>query len=303
MNEKAVLTAPKHLRKVRLGSVLIHLFMIFILLIILIPVLNLVAKTVSDPVKVSMMNGWQIWPSGFSLINYRIILSNDTFWQSLINSVVITVTGTLISVLLTSSAAYVLTRPNLPGKQAIMVFLIVAMIVEPTIIQEYFVMKDFGILNKLWCMILYNSVNIYYLIVLMRFFSDTPQPIMEAAKIDGANELQTLFRVFLPVNRVPIITIGMFYAVIKWNEYYRSSVFLTAQGKMVVQVFLRKFVVDGETSYIFTGQGFLFNSIADLSLSALKDAAIVVSVIPILLLYPIILKYFTSGVLSGSVKE
>ena len=292
-----------HRKKWRLplpSTVVINAVMVFVLVVVLIPMLNLVAKSFSDPAQVAGMSGWRIIPAGFSLINYQIIFSNPAIWRALFNSLFITVIGVALNVVVTSMAAYALTRPNLPGKKLFMAFFIMMMIFEPGIIQEYFVVKGLALLDNIWAMVLYNSVTVYNLILLMRFFSDTPQAILEAAAIDGAGHIATLFKVFLPMNKIPIMTVGMFYAVARWNEFFRSSVYLTSNKNTVLQVFLRRFVVEGDST-VLASLGNI--DLTGVNMSSLKAATIVVVILPILCMYPFILKHYTSGVMQGGVKE
>ena len=292
-----------HRKKWRLplpSTVVINAVMVFVLVVVLIPMLNLVAKSFSDPAQVAGMSGWRIIPAGFSLINYQIIFSNPAIWRALFNSLFITVIGVALNVVVTSMAAYALTRPNLPGKKLFMAFFIMMMIFEPGIIQEYFVVKGLGLLDNIWAMVLYNSVTVYNLILLMRFFSDTPQAILEAAAIDGAGHIATLFKVFLPMNKIPIMTVGMFYAVARWNDFFRSSVYLTSNKNTVLQVFLRRFVVEGDST-VLASLGNI--DLTGVNMSSLKAATIVVVILPILCMYPFILKHYTSGVMQGGVKE
>ena len=292
-----------HRKKWRLplpSTVVINAVMVFVLVVVLIPMLNLVAKSFSDPAQVAGMSGWRIIPAGFSLINYQIIFSNPAIWRALFNSLFITVIGVALNGVVTSMAAYALTRPNLPGKKLFMAFFIMMMIFEPGIIQEYFVVKGLGLLDNIWAMVLYNSVTVYNLILLMRFFSDTPQAILEAAAIDGAGHIATLFKVFLPMNKIPIMTVGMFHAVARWNEFFRSSVYLTSNKNTVLQVFLRRFVVEGDST-VLASLGNI--DLTGVNMSSLKAATIVVVILPILCMYPFILKHYTSGVMQGGVKE
>ena len=292
-----------HRKKWRLplpSTVVINAVMVFVLVVVLIPMLNLVAKSFSDPAQVAGMSGWRIIPAGFSLINYQIIFSNPAIWRALFNSLFITVIGVALNVVVTSMAAYALTRPNLPGKKLFMAFFIMMMIFEPGIIQEYFVVKGLGLLDNIWAMVLYNSVTVYNLILLMRFFSDTPQAILEAAAIDGAGHIATLFKVFLPMNKIPIMTVGMFYAVARWNEFFRSSVYLTSNKNTVLQVFLRRFVVEGDST-VLASLGNI--DLTGVNMSSLKASNIFVVILPILCMYPFILKHYTSGVMQGGVKE
>ena len=283
-----------------ISTAAINLIMVLVLLVILVPMLNLVAKSLSDPAQVAGMSGGRIIPKGFSLQNYQIIFANPAIWRALLNSVFITVVGVILNVVVTSMAAYAMTRPELPGKSIFMAFFIMKMIFEPGIVQEYFVIKDLKLMDNLWVMVLYNTVTVYNLVLLMRFFSETPQSILEAAAIDGAGHLNILFKVFLPMNKIPIMTVGMFYAVARWNEFFRSSVFLTSNANTTLQVFLRRFVVEGDST-VLASLGSI--DLTGVSMTGLKSATIVVTVLPILCMYPFILKHYTSGVMSGGVKE
>lgn len=287
-------------QKIKPGQILIRLCLAVVTLIILIPILNILAKSVSDPHLVPYMKGWQFWPSGFDLVNYKLIFSNSLIIRSFINSVFITVVGTFLSLIVTGSAAYALTRQNLPFKKALMVFFIIMMIFEPSIIQEYFVVRNLNLLNNTWVMVIYNTVNVYYLILMMRFFEETPLALIEAAKIDGAGEISIFFKIFLPLNKIVLMTVGMFYAVVRWNEYFKSSVFLQTRETTVLQVFLKQFVVNGDSTTIAS---YANVDLTSLNVGALKAATIVIVMVPILALYPLILKYYTGGVMSGGVKE
>ena len=287
-------------QKIKPGQILIRLCLAVVTLIILIPILNILAKSVSDPHLVPYMKGWQFWPSGFDLVNYKLIFSNSLIIRSFINSVFITVVGTFLSLIVTGSAAYALTRPNLPCKKALMVVFIIMMIFEPSIIQDYFVVRNLNLLNNTWVMVIYNTVNVYYLILMMRFFEETPLALIEAAKIDGAGEISIFFKIFLPLNKIVLMTVGMFYAVVRWNEYFKSSVFLQTRETTVLQVFLKQFVVNGDSTTIAS---YANVDLTSLNVGALKAATIVIVMVPILALYPLILKYYTGGVMSGGVKE
>ena len=224
--------------------------------------------------------------------------------RSILNSLFITVAGVFLNIILTASAAYVLTRPGLVGKKVFMYFFIIMMIFEPGIVQEYFLMKNIHLLDNLFSMVIYRSVNVYYLIILMRFMEEVPASIQEAARIDGAGHFDILFKIMIPLSRIPLITVGMFYAVFRWNEFFKSSIFLTSKNHTVLQVLLRQFIVNSDSQVIVGAANILANNnIAQLDNASLKAATIVVAVVPILLLYPVILKYYTNGVMSGGVKE
>ncbi len=294
----------KNSKKISVSKIIMGIILIFLAASMLIPMLNILAQSLSHPDKVHALKGWDILPKGFSLVNFQVILGQPLVIRSILNSVFITVVGTFLILVMTASAAYVLTRPGLVGKKIFMYFFIVMMIFEPGIIQEYFLMKDIHLLDSVFSMVLYKCVNVYYLIILMRFMEDIPGSLIEAARIDGAGHVSVLFKIMMPLCKVPLLTVGMFYAVFRWNEFFKSSIFLTSKKNTVLQVLLKQFVVNSDTQVIVGAANIMANNnIAQLDNGSLKAATIIVAVIPILLLYPIILKYYTSDVLAGGVKE
>ena len=293
-------SSVKRIRHFSIGSFLIGCFMVLLCLVIVIPLLNLVAKSLCDPLLVSHMNGYQIWPEKFSLVHYQVITSTNSMWRAVYNSLVVTLCGTALSVILTCASAYALTRPGLPGKKLLMGFFLAMMVLSAPILQWYLVMRGYKLINNHLSMILYGVVDVYNMILLMRFFEETPQAILEAARVDGAGDWTLLFRIFIPLNKVPIITIMLFYVVPKWNEYFASGVFMPATNMQVLQCYLREFVVNNNSEALSKD---IYAMFRDLNLSALQNATIVISILPLLFLYPTILKYFTSGVLAGGVKE
>ena len=250
------------------------------------------------------MSGLRIIPADFSTINYQIVFSNKVILPTLWNSVVITVLGTLINILLTTSAAYVLIQPRLMFKKTIMTFLIIMMLFDPGLVPEYLVVKGLGLIGSKWSVILVTSVNVYYLIITMRYFQAIPSDIYEAARIDGAGHIRMLGSMVFPLAKAGIATIAMFYAVVRWNEYFKASIYLTETAKTTLQVILRQFVVLGDTVSLIGAQNIMsYNELARIDYGALKAATIVIAIVPILLLYPLVLKFYTKDVIAGSVKE
>ncbi len=285
------------------GQILLNLLMILLSLTMIVPLLNILARSLSDPLLSPSMRGLRVIPAGFSLINYQIVASHKVILPSLWNSVYITVVGTLINILLTTTAAYVLIQPRLMFKKAIMVFLMVMMLFDPGLVPEYLVIRSLKLIGSPWSVILVTSVNVYYLIIMMRYFEAVPQEMYEAARIDGAGHLRMLFSMVFPLAKAGIATITMFYAVVRWNEYFKASIYLTQAAKTTLQVILRQFVVLGDTVALIGAQNiFNYNELARIDYNALKAATIIVAIIPILLLYPIVLRYYTKDVMAGGVK-
>lgn len=285
-------------------QIMIGLLMLFLMFTILVPLLNIVARSFSDPKLSSSMSGLDILPKGFSLVNYRIILSNPVIIPAVLTSIFITVVGTLINIGLTVTAAYALTRPKLPGKSIIMVFLILMMLFDPGLVPEYLVIKTLNLTGSKWSVILSMAVNVYYLIIMMRYFEDVPASLYEAATIDGAGHLRTLFTVAAPLCKPGIATLTMFYGVLRWNEYVRAGAYITTLKNSPLQVVLRKFLVEGDTTTLIGAQNLLnYNELAQIDYTALSYATIVIAIVPILICYPFVLKFYTSGVMEGGVKE
>ncbi len=291
-------------KRISIGELIMGFILLVLALSMLIPLLNILARSLSDPDQVHMLKSYEILPKGFSTINYQVILSQPIVLRSLWNSMYVTVFGTILNLVVTSAAAYALTRKGLVGKKFFMYFLIVMMIFEPGLIQEYMLIKDLKLLDNLNVMVLYKTVNVFYLIILMRFMEEIPDSLTEAATIDGAGHIRILFNIMIPLCKVPLLTVGMFYAVYRWNEFFKSSIYLTSKANTVLQVLLRKFVVESDSQVLVGAANLLANNeIAQLDNGSLKAATIVIAIVPILLLYPIILKFYTKGVLTGGVKE
>mgnify|MGYP003308256821 FL=1 len=280
------------------------IFLFLLTLTMVQPLLHILARSLSDPAKSGSMSGLQIFPEGFSLINYQVIFSNKNVVPAIFNSIFITAVGTVINMLLTMLAAYVLTRPNLVGKRVFMAFFIVMMLFDPGIVPEYMIIRKLGLMGSRWSVILSQACNVYYLVIMMRYFESVPKSLCEAATIDGAGHLNILFHVMAPLSKAGIATLTMFYGVVRWNEYYRSGIYISSITEVPLQVILRKFVVDGDVTTLIGTQNLMdYNALAQLDYTALQYATIVVAIVPILLVYPLVLKYYNKDVMAGGVKE
>lgn len=291
-------------KKLSFYQIALMLMFFIITLTMIVPLLNILAISLSDPSVSPGMSGLEILPKKFNLINYRVVLSHPVLLPSILSSVFITVVGTFLNVVLTVTAAYVLTRPNLVFKRVFMVFLIIMMLFDPGLVPEYLVIQKIGLMGSRWSVILVNAVNVYYLIILMRFFSEVPDEIIEAAKLDGCGHVRLLTSIVLPLTKAGVATITMFYAVIRWNEYFKASIYIGSANKTTLQVILRQFIVNDDMTSLIGAQNLLnYNELAKLDYAALKYATIVIAIIPILILYPLVLKYYASDVMAGGVKQ
>ena len=287
----------------RIGQLLLAAVLFLFTLTMLIPLLHILARSLSDPMRSTEMSGLEIIPRGFSLINYQVIFGNKNFVPSIFNSIFITLIGTLLNMMLTITAAYVLTRPKLVGKKFLMSFFIVMMLFDPGIVPEYIVIRRLGLMGSQWSVILSQAVNVYYLVILMRYFEAVPRELTEAAEMDGAGHFVILWKIISPLAEAGIATLTMFYAVLRWNEYYRSGIYISKISKVPLQVILRKFVVSGDITTLIGTQNLMnYNELAKLDYTALQYSTIVVAIIPILLIYPVVLRFYNKDIFAGGVK-
>ena len=286
-----------------IGQLLLAAVLFLLTLTMLIPLLHILARSLSDPMRSTEMSGLEIIPRGFSLINYQVIFGNKNFVPSIFNSIFITLIGTLLNMMLTITAAYVLTRPKLVGKKFLMSFFIVMMLFDPGIVPEYIVIRKLGLMGSQWSVILSQAVNVYYLVILMRYFEAVPRELTEAAEMDGAGHFVILWKIISPLAEAGIATLTMFYAVLRWNEYYRSGIYISKISKVPLQVILRKFVVSGDITTLIGTQNLMnYNALAKLDYTALQYSTIVVAIIPILLIYPVVLRFYNKDIFAGGVK-
>ena len=292
------------MKRFSISKSIIQFVLFLFALAIIIPLLNILAMSLSEPSRVNELSGLGIIPKGFSFINYEIILSNPLIVRSLLNSLFITIVGTCINLLLTALTAYVLSRTEFVGKKVVLFLLIGIMVFEPSMITEYLLMKDIGLLNSYGSVILFKAINVYYLFILMRFFQEIPDSIIDAARIDGAGHFRIFTTIVLPLSKPALATMALFYGVYHWNEYFRATIYITDPNKWPLQVVLRQFVVSQDNQTMLQGvEGMTPELLASLDFGSLQSATIVVAIIPMLLLYPLILKYFTKGTMDGGVKE
>ncbi len=267
------------------------------------PLLNLRAVSLSSPSEVARMSGLTIIPEGFSLEVWKLLITNPAVQQGLINSVFITLTSTVLGVCFTALMAWGLSRPGLPGRRIILVFVLVTIVFDPGIIPDYFLNKRLGLIDSYWSVILFKLVNAWYLIILIRFFEEVPNEILKAAELDGANVFQTFWYVVLPVSKSALATIALFYFVFHWNDFFRPMIYLNDQSKWPLQVVLRQFVVEGDKiAMVGLENSVNYTGASQINIRALSAGMILLTIVPILAIYPLILKFFTKGTMSGALK-
>jgi putative aldouronate transport system permease protein len=240
-----------------------------------------------------------LWPKHFVTDAYGYMFANDTFIRALLTTVSVTAVGTVVQVALTLTMAYPLSKRYLPGRALFLNLVIFTLVFTGGMIPTYLVVRDLGLLDSYWALILPLAINPFYLIIVKSFFQEMPEALEEAARIDGCNELGVFWRIVLPLSKPVIATFSLFYASAIWNDYMSPLLYINDARKWTLQVLVRQLtapnadaenVLNQLTSAVFPQQG-------------LKFAIIVLATVPILLVYPFLQKHFAKGVLLGSVKE
>ncbi len=277
--------------------------LLLLVLVTVQPLLNLLAVSLSDPAKLPGMSGMEVLPRGLSFDVWTLLINHPNVRAGLLNSILITGVGTLLNIIFTALMAWGLSRPGLPGRRILFIMVLVTIVFDPGIIPDYFVNKRLGLLDSYWSVILFKLVNAWYLIILIRFFEEIPQELLDAAELDGSNAFQTFWYVVLPLAKPALATITLFYIVFHWNEFFRAMIYITDQGKWPLQVVLRQFVIGGDKlAIVGVDAANNYTGASQIDLRALKAGMIILTIVPILVIYPLILKFFTKGTMSGALK-
>lgn len=239
-----------------------------------------------------------LWPHHVVTDSYRYIFATDTFLRSLIVTVLVTAVGTVVQVLLTFTMAYPLSKRHLPGRNVVLSMVVVTMVFSAGLIPTYLIVRDLGLLNSYWALILPLAVNPFFLVVVKNFFQELPEELQEAAMIDGCSELGVFWRIVLPLSKPILATMALFYAVAIWNDFMSPLLYIDDSSKWTLQMFVRQVTISADMASTM-GQ---FDPNYTPPEQGLKFAVIVVATVPILLLYPFLQKHFAKGMLIGSVK-
>lgn len=242
-------------------------------------------------------NGFVLLPDGLHLDSYKQVFRNSLIPTAYRNTMIVTLSGTAISMTLTILGAYVLSIRELPGRKILTIFFVLTMLFSCGLVPTYLVVSKLHLIDSLWALILPTAISAYNMVLLSNFFQSVPGELYEAACIDGETMLGYLFHILLPLSKASIATIAMFYAVGYWNDYFKSLIYIRDSALWPMQTVLRQALQTAQFNTM------MFEDAAQsLSTETLKYAMIVVSVLPILCVYPFVQKYFVKGVMVGSLK-
>ncbi|MBA8793680.1 multiple sugar transport system permease protein/putative aldouronate transport system permease protein [Friedmanniella endophytica] len=267
--------------------------------LVIIPFWSIIATSIADQKTINDSGGGMVmWPKGVTLSAYASVLSGGVVTRAMIISILITVVGTLLSLVTTAGLAYWLSRPRAAGAKPMLLLVLGAVLFTPGIIPSYLVVRQLGLIDSWWSLILPVMVNAFNVIVMRAFFQDLPQELFESAALDGASSLTTLTRIVLPLSKAVLAVIGLFYAVSYWNAFFNALLYIQSSDKWPMALVLRTFVVNQTT---IGGDQIGATEVLPPQLS-LQMAILVIAIVPILVVYPFIQRHFAKGVLIGAVK-
>ncbi len=272
---------------------------LFFLLICLYPLYFILIASFSNP---SLVAGGKVWiiPRGrLTLDGYKMMLAKSEIWRGYGNTILYTLTGTAINLIFTISAGYALSRKTLPFRSAINMFFLLTMFINGGLIPTYLLMNSLHLVNTFAIMVLMGGVNVWNFIICRTFFeTNIPTEVLEAAKIDGSNELIFFMRIALPLSKSILAVMTLFFAVEHWNGYYNALVYLRSENKYPLQLVLRNLLLTTQLSPETSDSGMA----QLLNLQSMKYGVIVIASVPVLILYPFIQKHFVKGVMVGAIK-
>ncbi|TMV50225.1 carbohydrate ABC transporter permease [Paenibacillus mesophilus] len=265
----------------------------------LFPLYYVIVMSITPIAEVLRNGGFVIWPNDITMDAYKYIFSSNRIPNALWVTIRVTVIGTFCNLLITTFLAYPLSKRFLPGRNIVLMGIVFTMLFSGGLIPLYIVVKATGLLNSIWALIIPGLVSSFNLLIMKTYFENLPGEIEEAAKVDGCSDMQTLFRIVLPLSMPIMATLGLFYGVGHWNAYFGGIMYLTDKDLMPIQVVLRNMIVSPSVSSELNVNA---SDLQTLPPETIKMATVVVAIIPILIVYPFLQKYFVKGMLLGSIK-
>ena len=275
--------------KIHVFDVVNYIVFVIVALIVLIPIW----KVLVDSFNAVGVYQFRFWPEDFTFNGYLTIFTTVRLYRPFLNSVITTVLGTLLGLVLSTLGGYVLTQQDMPGRSFLSFFLLFTMIFSGGMIPEYLVMKQLHLVDTIWILVIKHGMNVYNLVLMKNFFEGIPGSLFEAAKIDGCTPMGIFFKIVIPLSKAALASIGLMYAVTVWNDYSTVQIYITNPDRVNFQYKLRVMIMDGDTP----------TTAYKVSQNTLYYAAIVCAILPFMIAYPFLQQYFVQGVNVGAVKE
>ncbi|MFS0612680.1 carbohydrate ABC transporter permease [Lederbergia ruris] len=281
------------------------IFVLIVTIIIIYPLVFAISASISDPSAVSTGKMW-LWPVDITFKGFKVIFENDAIWLGYRNTILYTVLGTLLHLMILLPCAYALSRKEVMGKKLILWFVLFTMLFNGGLIPTYLVVKSLGMVDTIWAIVVPGVVGAWSILVARTFFEqNVPDQLVEASRMDGASDLYTFFKIVLPLSAPIIAVMALFHGVSLWNQYFTALIYLTDTNLFPLQLILREILIIHEIDTAAGGGAALGDSLVEQVKTAalVKYAVIIVAALPLLIVYPFLQRYFVQGVLIGSIKE
>lgn len=272
------------------------LLMILLCVIVLVPLIHVLAGSFSNGMKYMSHSGMLLWPIEPTLEAYQAVLQNENIWTGYRNTLFIVTVGTALNILFSLVAAYVLSRREYMLKRFFNLLVVFSMYFSGGMIPFFLVVKNYGLYNSMWALIVPNLINVFNLVIVRTAMLGVPDSLEESAQLDGAGHLTILFRIITPLIKSTVAVVCLYYAVAHWNSWFNAMLFVKKREMYPLQLILREILILTDLSSSSTGDEAFFMS------ETIQFATIVVATVPVLCIYPFIQKYFVKGVMVGAVK-
>ena len=287
----------------RIFAVCNYIMLTLIALLMLYPIINVVAVSLSN-YNEYLKSPWMIWPKKITIEAYRLVFQNSYFWRSYLNTIIITVGSTTLSLTVTMLFAWSLSRKELKGKPFLMIIMIFTMVFNAGMIPNYLNMQDLHLLNTLWVLILPGAFNAFNCIIMMSFFRELPYELVEAAMVDGGSEPYIFTKLVLPLSKPVLASVTLFLAVGAWNGYFGAQIYIQDRNLWPMALTLKEILVAASTRILEAASdpAALAAAQKEIQSKTIQYASVVISSAPIMCIYPFLQKHFAKGVMVGSVK-
>ncbi len=276
------------------------LILLFIGFISLYPFLYTLTMSLSTAAEANSV-GLHLFPKTFSFAAYKIVLSSGDFATGFMNSVSRAMLATFLTLTATCIAAYPLSRKELPHRGMITFLIVFTMIFNGGIVPMYLLIKNLNMINTIWSLVLPTTLTAFNIIVVKNFFQQIPESFAESARIDGASEIGILFKIYIPLSKPVLATVALWTAVMHWNAWFDAMIYITSDKKQVLQTFLQRIIIQNSDKLLDLGVA--TTEVTQFTSETIKAATVIVTVLPIIIVYPFLQKYFVKGIVLGGVKE
>lgn len=272
----------------------VYLILVICGLAAILPILYVISVSITPFGEVLRNGGFILFPREITFTAYRTLLTESNIPQAFKVTILITVVGTAVNIILTSLMAYPLSRRNLPARNFFLLMIVFTLLFSGGIIPTYLVVKSVGLLDSIWAMILPNAVWSFNVLIMKSFFEGLPEELFESARMDGAKEFRILIQIVTPLSIPVLLTVGLFYLVGHWNEFFQAIFYVTDRTLFPLQVIVRELLMQSQQP--------LENAENMMPTQTMQMAAVMIASVPVIIIYPFLQKHFTKGMLLGSIK-